>query len=255
MLDRQSPGPKGCPHSQCTGSPCAYFVDSVCKLSFKPRARRRARQSGRLLLLTGSALVMAGLLVAGYPFLQMELVKRSQEQLKQDFPYVYSPAVPPEIEAEPSEPGEVILTAWRPMRLVIPAIAVDLVVLNGDVFDQKLLDKGPVHYPMSSLPGTRPGNVAIAAHRAGKWNFFRRLDELAAGDAILLDTGSHRFIYRVQWTRIIQPDDWSVIDPTEYSALTLTTCEPLNRPATHRLVVRAVLESVSASFNTTENGP
>ncbi len=139
----------------------------------------------------------------------------------------------------------VVFREWVPMRLAIPKINVDLVVLTGGVFDTDLLDKAPVHYEMSDLPSTESGNVAIAGHRAGRWGFFYHLHELEEGDKIYLYTGGYRFTYLVTDVFIIEPTDWSVIHTTEVPTLTLTTCEPLNRRATHRLVARAELDNVT----------
>src|SRR5690606_4843806 len=108
-----------------------------------------------------------------------------------------------------------------PMRIIIPKINVDLIVQIGDVFDMVLLDKGPVHFQMSDLPSTESGNVAIAAHRGSRWGFFTDLDQLKQGDEIYIDVEGYRFVYRTEWVKIVAPDDWSVIDSTDYPSLTL----------------------------------
>jgi LPXTG-site transpeptidase (sortase) family protein len=141
----------------------------------------------------------------------------------------------------------VVFREWQPMRLLIPKINVDLMVLSGDAWDMELHNKGPVHFQMSDLPSTESGNVAIAGHRGTRWGFFTDLDLLAEGDEIYLDIGGYRFIYRVSWVRIVDPDALWIIDSTPDPVLTLQTCEPKYAAATHRLIVRASFEKVEAA--------
>lgn len=58
------------------------------------------------------------------------------------------------------------------------------------------LDVGPGHYPTSALPG-EPGNFAVAGHRIGKGAPFNDLDQLAACDAVIVETAQNYFVYRV----------------------------------------------------------
>jgi sortase A len=100
------------------------------------------------------------------------------------------------------------------------------------------LKKGPGHYPGTSLPGAE-GNMGIAGHRTTYARPFWALDRLEAGDRIYVDTRGGRFIYRVEWARVVDPNQVEVLDPTSAPSLTLTTCHP-KFSAAQRLVVRAV---------------
>jgi len=145
------------------------------------------------------------------------------------------------------ETGEVVtnhyeMTFFEPMDLVIPTLDFRMEVISGDVFSEDDLRAAPVHFQMSDLPGTKHGNTAFAAHRRGSYAFFRDLDFLNPGDELLLETSTHRFVYEVSWTRVVDPYDWSVIDTTDMPALTLQTCEPKHSFGTHRLIVRAYLK-------------
>lgn len=206
------------------------------------------RISANISSILGIALIIIGLGLVGHYAWGKIQVAYHQQQLQKEFEESL-PEVPEEPEEEPGNEEEeelrVVFEDWAPMRLTIPKINVDLMVLTGGVFDTDLLDKGPVHYEMSDLPSTESGNVAIAGHRAGRWGFFYYLHELEEGDRIYLYTGGYRFAYAVKDVFIIQPTDWSVIHTTEIPSITLTTCGPLNRPATHRLVARAELEEVT----------
>lgn len=120
----------------------------------------------------------------------------------------------------------------------IPAIGLSATVVSGTQPSQ--LKKGPGWYPNSALPG-KTGNVAIAGHRSTYGAWFRHLDRLEKGDRIFLFYQNKHFIYRVEEVFLVERDDFSVIEPTNYQALTLTTCHPLNS-ASQRLVVRAKRE-------------
>lgn len=192
----------------------------------------------RFLQWLGLLLIICGLVMLGHFLYEKIQVARYQKQLRKEYGEMLGPDNPGELD-------RVVITERQPMRLIIPKISVDLIVQIGDVYDQVLLDKGPVHFQMSDLPNTESGNVAIAAHRGSYWGFFTDLDQLLEGDEIYLDVEGYRFIYRTEWVKIVQPDDWSVIDSTDYPALTLQTCHPKNVRGTHRLIVRAMLDTVT----------
>lgn len=187
----------------------------------------------------GILLIGCGLVLLGYFIYQKVEIAYYQYQLRKAYGDT-SPEIP-----ESDLFNDVAITERQPMRLIIPKIDVDLIVQIGDVFDMVLLDKGPVHFQMSDLPNTASGNVAIAAHRGSRWGFFTDLDQLEEGDEIYLDVEGYRFIYHTAWVKIVQPDDWSVIDSTDDPVLTLQTCHPKNVRGTHRLIVRAGLDSVA----------
>ncbi len=193
----------------------------------------------RLWRIIGAFLILGGLVILGYVGFQKALVAFHQYQLKKN--YQESVVELPDTEGLFKH---AVIREWRPMRVIIPKIDVDLVVQKGDVFDMELHNKGPVHFEMSDLPGTEFGNTAIAGHRGTRWGFFTDLDFLEAGDEIFLDIAGYRFIYRVEWRKIVDPYDWSVIDSTDYPAVTLQTCEPKYSSATHRLIVRGALDTV-----------
>jgi sortase A len=150
-----------------------------------------------------------------------------------DGPAPTSDAGPP---PPPPADGEAIA------RLRIPAIGVDKIVVEGvEVSDLK---KGPGHYPSSPLPG-QPGNAAIAGHRTTYGAPFNRLDELEAGDEILVTTMQGSFRYEVREQLIVQPDQVEVLDDFGDDRLTLTACHP-KYSARQRIVVVAALQGPAA---------
>ena len=124
--------------------------------------------------------------------------------------------------------------------LEIPRLSVSSPVLSGD--DASVLDVAVGHLPDTPLPG-RGGNSAFAAHRDG---LFRPLKNIRAGDEVRVRTREGDFVYRVRGTKIVQPDDLSVLDPTGTDTLTLITCYPFSYVghAPRRFIVRAEREEL-----------
>lgn len=153
-----------------------------------------------------------------------------------DLAYKVSQAV----VSQPQDPEGQDLPDGAVATLSIPKIELETTVVSGTT--QKALKKGPGHYEETPLPGDR-GNSAIAGHRTMYGHPFRNLDQLEAGDEIVVRTESGGFTYRVLEKKIVRPTDLSVIDPTEDSRLTLTTCHPVGS-ARERLIVVAELDRV-----------
>ncbi len=138
----------------------------------------------------------------------------------------------------------IIIEQWEPMRLIIPAIDVDVVCVGGgDVFDEELLNQGPTHFQMSDLPSTEKGNVAFAV----MWHFISDIDNLVEGDEIYLDVGGYRFIYEVVWEEVIDKHDWEAIETTDYPSITIQTSHPGEDD--YRLMVRGQLKRVVKTQN------
>ena len=125
-------------------------------------------------------------------------------------------------------------------RLEMPAIGQRSIVLQGT--GQAELRKGPGHYTPTSLPGQR-GTVGIAGHRTTWEQPFRRINELQAGDRLVMAMAYGRFTYSVEKTRIVKPSEVSVLAAASgRERLVLTACHPLYSAA-QRIVVFARLES------------
>jgi sortase A len=119
----------------------------------------------------------------------------------------------------------------------IPKIGVDKQVVEGTGMAD--LRKAPGHYPSTPLPGT-VGNAAIAGHRTTYGAPFNRLDELEAGDEILVTTLAGAYTFKVEEKKVVSPSQVEVLDPTPVAKLTLTTCHP-KYSAKQRLVIVAAL--------------
>jgi LPXTG-site transpeptidase (sortase) family protein len=106
--------------------------------------------------------------------------------------------------------------------LDIPRLGFSELVAEGDGDD--ILRVAIGHLPDTPLPW-QPGNSAIAGHRDGR---FRPLKEIKVGDRIRLATRHGDLDYVLRETRIVTPEDVSVLRPTNGRTLTLITCYPFS---------------------------
>ena len=194
--------------------------------------------AGRAVLgAVGRVLIAAGLLIlsfVGYQLWGTSFAEaRSQERLIEEFEAKDGPA----LQAIRPVPGGAV------GLIEIPKIGLDKAVVEGVGVAE--LKTGPGHYPKTPMPG-QPGNAAIAGHRTTYGAPFNRLDELVAGDAILVTTAQGEFRYEVETAKVVHPGQSEVLDPTTDSRLTLTTCHP-EFSAAQRLVLTAKLVTPAAA--------
>lgn len=112
------------------------------------------------------------------------------------------------------------------------------------------LRAGPGHYRGTALPG-ESGNFAVAGHRTTYGAPFFDLDQARVGDEVhVTDRAGTRWVYDVVESKVVAPDDTSVLAPhplgPDTPVLTLTTCHPRfsNR---ERLIVVASLRNASGA--------
>ncbi|MEA2210199.1 MAG: sortase [Solirubrobacteraceae bacterium] len=123
----------------------------------------------------------------------------------------------------------------------IPKIGAGYTIVQGT--DELSLEKGPGHYPGTALPGMGQ-TVAVAGHRTTYLAPFRRINELAPGDRIVVTMPYGRFTYRVEYHRIVLPTALWVTHNVGYDRLVLSACNPLYSAA-QRIIVFARLRSVT----------
>jgi sortase A len=129
-------------------------------------------------------------------------------------PLRMGPAVSPEVQAV--APDGLI------GRIEIPRIGLSAVVFQGIGKDALRVAVG--HIPGTVLPGQR-GNTGLAGHRD---TFFRPLRMILQNDLITVTTLRGEYRYRVVSTRVVGPEEVSVLGPTANETLTLVTCHPFN---------------------------
>jgi len=147
------------------------------------------------------------------------------------------------VERLPGDPGSGNKTVAHPRiapgtwvaKLEAPSVDLAATILEGS--DDATLMKAAGHIENTAMPG-EAGNIAIAGHRD---TTFRAVRKLKVGDPLILVTPSGTFTYRIAWTKIVDPDDVYVLDPTTTPSLTLVTCYPFTYigSAPQRFIVRA----------------
>jgi sortase A len=125
------------------------------------------------------------------------------------------PMAPPEPRAD--EPYVELGT------LEIPKLGVTQPLLEGITLNT--LDLGPGHWPGTAMPGDL-GNAVVAGHRTSHGKVFRDIDQLVAGDEVVLTTDDGRFVYLVEEIVIVQPDALYIIEQTREHTATLFACHP-----------------------------
>jgi sortase A len=125
-------------------------------------------------------------------------------------------------------------------RITIAKISANFDIVQGT--DTSSLEKGPGHYPSTSLPGLGQ-TVAVAGHRTTYLAPFRHLDALSSGDQIVVRMPYARFTYVVQSRKIVLPTALWVIRNVGYDRLVLSACNPLYSAA-QRIIVFARLQEV-----------
>ena len=161
----------------------------------------------------------------------------------------------------------VIPTGTGIANLYIPRLGTDYHFTIVEGTDDASLERGPGHYAHTALPG-QVGNFAVAGHRVGKGEPFLNLDHLRPGDAVVVETKSEWYVYRVKGNvqtgdlsdtgaddipgrQIVSPSDVDVIapvpdhpgaTPTE-KLMTMTTCHP-KFTASQRMIVFSALARV-----------
>jgi sortase A len=119
--------------------------------------------------------------------------------------------------------------------LEIPRLGFSAIVAEGD--DDGTLKIAVGHLPDTPLPWN-DGNSAMAGHRDG---LFRPLEKIRVGDELNITTPRGDLRYRVSETKVVDPNDLSVLDAGERPMLTLITCFPFHYigPAPRRFIVHA----------------
>ncbi len=216
-------------------------------------------------------LIIAGILVAAYPFLDRAYTWYMQQKIAETYteldtvfanePENTGTDVGTPAAVTDAQPGaEQATTSSEPAAAAAPApptakknqvIPEPIGVLKISKINLKLplmsgATAGNMKIGAAWMKQTTPigenGNTGIAAHRSyTKGRFFNRLDEVALGDDITIISGGKEYKYTVFNIVVVEPTDVSVLrgDKGE-SVVTLITCTPI-KVATHRLIVQGRL--------------
>ena len=178
-------------------------------------------------------LLAIGIVCVGYYGYQTTEARNVQrEQIASFEARLHNTPVAPDAPRAPSAPSAPSPTI---ALLEIPRLKMSSAVMSGD--GPAVLDVAIGHLPDTPMPW-EPGNSALAAHRDG---LFSPLRNIRVGDEVRVRSAHGEFIYRVRETKIVAPDDLSVLEPTDIDTLTLITCYPFNYvgSAPKRFIVHA----------------
>ncbi len=105
----------------------------------------------------------------------------------------------------------------------IPKNRVDRTLWEGVTLST--LNRGPGHWPGTAMPG-QVGNVVIGGHRVSHDKPFRNIDQLVAGDQIVMTFDGVPNTYIVTGAQVVTPNDTWVINQTPEHTATLFACHP-----------------------------
>lgn len=146
---------------------------------------------------------------------------------------------PIDVPADPYASEEVVEIG----TISIPKLGVRQRLMRGVTL--RNIDLGPSHWPGSAMPG-QAGNMVVAGHRVTHSRPFRNIDQLVAGDEIVVTAQGQQATYRTASAFVVTPDRTDIANPTETPSLTLFACHPPGS-ARQRYVVRADLVTASAA--------
>ncbi|MGH8795180.1 MAG: class E sortase [Stackebrandtia sp.] len=123
-------------------------------------------------------------------------------------------------------PGESVARLYMPQIRPEPWVVVEGTTLED-------IEYAPGRYEDGAMPGEK-GNFAMAGHNVPA--IFRHIDELGAGDEIVVETPEKFYIYEITGDEIIEPTEVDVVAPVPREPgvepgdddryLTMTTCYP-----------------------------
>ncbi|HVM68662.1 MAG TPA: sortase [Gaiellaceae bacterium] len=160
---------------------------------------------------------------------QRELAQAFERQLgAADLGAVAVSAKSPALRAQELERAA---AAWRKQlrrgdavgRLRLPTLGVSEMIVNGT--DDPSLKRGPGRYLGSAMPGEGE-LVYVAGHRTTYGAPFSRIDQLKAGDPVLVELPYATFEYRITGHRIVEATETSVLRSKGFEQLALQACHP-----------------------------
>jgi len=109
-------------------------------------------------------------------------------------------------------------------RVAIPSIGIDAALYEGLALPT--FDLGPSLWPGTAMPG-QIGNMVIGGHRTSANADFRHLDQLVAGDEMLVtDNAGVQHTYAVDSIEYTDPFAGRIIHQTPRRTATLYACDP-----------------------------
>jgi LPXTG-site transpeptidase (sortase) family protein len=180
---------------------------------------------------TGEVLITFGLIVLLFAAYEVwgktAIINAHQNDLNNQLAQAWdSPTVGP---SGPSASALPPLAGGAIGRLYIPKLHLQWVVVEGVTLRD--IRYAPGHYPSTAMPG-QVGNFSVAGHRSP--GIFWDLDQVHAGDWLVVETKTHWYVYQVYLNHIVTPHSVEVIAAVpnkngvaaSEADLTMTTCNP-----------------------------
>lgn len=140
-------------------------------------------------------------------------------------------------------------------KLIIEKIGLSASIIvnvdgNNEEEYNKSLENGVAHLKGSSLPG-KPGNPFIFGHssyyawKPGNYKeVFKDLNNLEAGDQIIINSNLFRYTYLVDDKAIVMPDRVEVANQNfSENKLTLMTCWPIGSDKKRLIIIASLKET------------
>ncbi|GLZ42915.1 class E sortase [Actinokineospora sp. NBRC 105648] len=174
-----------------------------------PAPRRKAGLGATVVKAVGELMVTAGVLVLLFVVYEVWITDLMSAEKQRDVTSALDQQWQhPPATADPERSQRFEFADGEGMaKLYIPALGEDyrFTVVEGTT--EADLEVGPGHYKNSALPG-QPGNFSVAGHRVGKGAPFNDLDLLQSCDAIVVETETGWFVYRLLPT-VEDAKDWA----------------------------------------------
>lgn len=188
-------------------------------------------------------LILIGLALLLYPKAEDMYAAYQQEKLlkqwQQSMEMIGTITVEEDEKQDKKNPEDEYIQEHQEGILTIEKIDLKLPILKGATRKNMLIS-------VTSLENTgragEIGNYALSAHRNHTYGKnFNRLDELAVGDKIEVDTGKNSYEYTVVKKIYVKPEELWVLDSRDnIREITLITCHPMIKP-TQRLIIKGEL--------------
>jgi sortase A len=115
-------------------------------------------------------------------------------------------------------------TSETALALIIPKLNLNGAIVQG--VDWEALKQGVGQIPNGINPGDEVGNVSFAAHNDIYGSLFQHLDQLEVGDTLQVQTRTNVYTYTITETRIVEPNEVSVLENRQGATVTLISCYP-----------------------------
>lgn len=148
----------------------------------------------------GELLITAGLIVLLFAVYELYVTDLFSARKQADATATLDQEWAQQDQQQPARPGRQshpgLIDGQAFAKLYIPSFGADYHFTIQEGTSAAALEIGPGHYRGTALPG-EPGNFAVAGHRVGKGAPFNDLDLLSSCDAIVVETQTDFFVYRV----------------------------------------------------------